>query len=192
MSDPTICDWACFAREVLIHLCLSNTKKNIGGDGLTVEIDESKFGKRKYNVGRVIEGQWVFGGFCRETKEIFMVPVEARDANTLLAVIKEYIAPGSVVISDCWKAYDCLSKEGYEHLTVNHSYNFVDPITKAHTNNIERKWLDAKRSVPRFGRRKYHFVGYLARFIFFQKYQDPDQRLHHFLLAAASLYPPTS
>jgi len=26
-----------------------------------VEIDEAKIGKRKYNCGRIIRGQWVFG-----------------------------------------------------------------------------------------------------------------------------------
>ena len=36
-----------------------------------VKIDESKFGKRKYNVSRVVEGQWVFGGICRETRKFF-------------------------------------------------------------------------------------------------------------------------
>ncbi|GFX18809.1 putative isxo2-like transposase domain protein [Trichonephila clavipes] len=33
------------------------------------------------------------------------------------------------LISDCWKAYDCLSDEGYVHLRVNHSLTFVDPET---------------------------------------------------------------
>ena len=46
--------------------------KKIGGPGLTVEIEESKFGKRKYNVGRLIEGQWVFGGICHETPRYFL------------------------------------------------------------------------------------------------------------------------
>ena len=44
----------------------------IGGIGFTVEIDESKIGKRKYNRGRVIEGQWVLSGICRENKQVFM------------------------------------------------------------------------------------------------------------------------
>jgi len=33
----------------------------IGGEGIIVEIDESKFGKRKYNRGHRVEGIWVVG-----------------------------------------------------------------------------------------------------------------------------------
>ena len=35
-------------------------------------------------------------------------------------------------MSDMWKAYDCLQDEGYNHLTVNHSLNFVDPDSLYH------------------------------------------------------------
>ena len=90
---------------------MRHTKKR-GGPGLTVEIDESKFGKRKYNVGRLIEGQWVFRVICRETRDFFLVPVEDESAETLLGVIQQYIEEGTTIISDCWKAYDCLEKEG--------------------------------------------------------------------------------
>ncbi|XP_037787789.1 uncharacterized protein LOC119583392 [Penaeus monodon] len=188
--NKTICDWASFCREVLISWCLDNESDQIGGPGEIVEIDESKFGKRKYNVGRLIEGQWVFGGVCRKSRKFFFVPVQTRDSLTLLKVIKERIHPGTTVISDCWKAYNCLETEGYQHLTVNHSYNFVDPDTKAHTNTIERKWRDAKAKVPRFGRRRYHFIGYLARAIFMMAHPEENKRLHQFLLAADRLYPP--
>ena len=51
----------------------------IGGNGLTVEIDESKFGKTKYHKGRYIKGQWIFGSICRETKQFFVIPVDKRD-----------------------------------------------------------------------------------------------------------------
>ena len=114
----------------------------IGGPGTTVEIDESKFGKIKYHQGRKIEGKWVFGGLCRETKACFLVPVERRDKETLLPIIRAQILPGTRVMSDLWRPYDCLKDEGYDHLTVNHSLNFVDPDTCAHTQDIENTWRE--------------------------------------------------
>ena len=190
LSKPTINDWASFCREVIVNWVFNKCGK-IGGPGKTVEIDESKFGRRKYNVGRVVEGQWVFGGICRETRESFMVPVPDRTGDTLLAIIRENIEPGITIISDCWRAYDCLESEGYKHLKVNHSLNFVDPDTGAHTNTIERRWRDVKNLVPKYGRRKAHFVGYLSVSYFKLYYRDTRRRLHHFLHAAAKLYPPT-
>ena len=114
-----------------------------------------------------------------------------RNAETLLEVIKEYIHEGTTIISDCWKAYNCLDNEGYSHLTVNHSVNFVDPDTRAHTNNIERVWRDAKSLVPKYGQRKYFFVGYLATAYFKLVVEDNSKRLHFFCIAASKLYPPT-
>ena len=189
LSDKTITDWCSFAREVIVNW-VSERSCKIGGEGRVVEIDESKFGKRKYNVGRLIEGQWVFGGICRETRECFMVPVENRDSETLVRLIKDYIKPGTTIISDYWKAYDCLEEEGFVHLKVNHSINFVDPVTGAHTNTIERRWRDVKSLVPKYGRRKSHFVGYLAVSYFKLYYREPLHRLHAFVKAAAQLYPP--
>ena len=54
-------------------------------------------------------------------------------------------------MSDKWKAYDCLQDEGYQHLPVKHSLNFVDPDTGAHTQGIENTWWGVKRGMPRTG-----------------------------------------
>ena len=110
-----------------------------------MEIDESKSGRRKYNRGRYTEGHWVFGGTERITGNSFLVEVEKRDAATLLPIIQHHIRPGSVIYSDEWRAYCRLGGMGYTHKTVNHSQNFVDPITGAHTQQVESMWSSCKR-----------------------------------------------
>ena len=102
LAHQTLTDWSSFCREVTYDAMVVR-KVKLGGYGHTVEIDESKFGRRKHHRGHRVEGQWVFGGYERETGNCFMVPVENRNATTLLAIIKEWIKPGTTIISDCWK-----------------------------------------------------------------------------------------
>ena len=54
--------------------------------GHIIEIDESKFGKRKYNRGRRVVGKWILWGFCRTTDECFLVefPNNRMDHHTLV------------------------------------------------------------------------------------------------------------
>ena len=78
----------CMLRDITYEVMIKNPKK-IGGPGLNVEIDESKFGKRKYKKGRVVEGSWVFGGICRERpNQTFFVVEPRKDAKTLIPWIK--------------------------------------------------------------------------------------------------------
>nr|XP_015839716.1 PREDICTED: LOW QUALITY PROTEIN: uncharacterized protein LOC107398813 [Tribolium castaneum] len=126
ISSRTLVDWFSFIREVFIFWSVQHSE-DLGGEGKTVEIDEAEIGKRKYNRGRYLDGQWVFGGIECETK-CFFVAIPDRTSETLLSIIKERILPRTTIISDCWTAYDCLSQEHYYHLIVNHSLNFVDPV----------------------------------------------------------------
>lgn len=130
LSDHTIADWLSYCREVCLEMVSRETPTLIGGEGMTVEVDESKFGKRKYNKGRVVEGQWVLGGICRETNDVFLAvcPDNKRDAPTLLDLIEHHVQKKSTIITDCWRAYDQLDQHGWQHLTVNHQYNFVGKI----------------------------------------------------------------
>ena len=155
-----------------------------------MEIDECKMGKRKYHKGRVVDGQWVLGGIERGTKNLFLVPVPNRTSRTLIPIIKERVAEGATIYTDCWRAYLALSSHGYTHRTVNHSRNFVDPDTGAHTQNIERLWRDIRCEVPRFGRKTEHFEGYLAEAQFKVMYRDPAECVHKFIEAISALYPP--
>lgn len=148
----------------------------IGGPGVVVEIDESKFGKRKYNRGHRVEGSWVFGGVeLTPDWRFFAVIVPDRKASTLVPIIKAHIAPGSIIRSDFWKAYDVLPfQEGYDyvHEKVNHSETYVDPENATHTNNIEGTWNGVKRKVPVQKRTKGKLQSCLFEFIWRRRNQS--------------------
>ena len=102
----------------------------IGGNDVIVEVDESKFGKRKYNKGHKVEGVWVLGMVERtQESRIKLIAVDNRNSETLTEKLTSSIYTGSVLYSDGWKGYRKLLERLTGHLTVNHSLNYGDPET---------------------------------------------------------------
>ena len=83
--------WICRISNIFNNtLVVMEQSSPIGGPGISVEIDESKFGKRKYHKGHAVEGQWVFGGREKNDKsKVFMIPVDNRKQETLIPLIQK-------------------------------------------------------------------------------------------------------
>lgn len=150
IGDDTIRQWYQYCRDICSNY-LVNHPFQIGGPGIVVQIDESVIAKRKYNRGHHVAERWVFGGYDCRRKVGFLEEVEDRTAATLLPLIQHHIAPGSIIHSDCWPAYGqpgvsgiSMLPQNYVHQTVNHTRYFVDPVTHAHTNNVECMWKNCK------------------------------------------------
>jgi len=161
-GSDTVADWGMFCRETML-VYMEGCSEKIGGPNKTVEIDESMFGRRKYNRGHPVKGQWVFGGVERESGRTFLVPVPDRTADTLMTVINAWIEPGTTIISDCWSAYRNLGAQGYTHRTVNHTIAFINEEGD-HTNTIESKWGHVKAYLKSYKRKEdyiYHFAHYM-------------------------------
>ena len=88
----------------------------------------------------------------------------------MIPIIKKFVEPGTVILSDCWKAYSSLKSEGYHHLTVNHSIAFKNKETGACTNLIESTWNAVKKSLPKTGTQKQHYDSYLIEYCIRKKY----------------------
>jgi transposase-like protein len=161
-STHTIVDYYSYFRQ-LVADSLNDEDWTIGGEDIIIEIDESKFGKRKHNRGKRIEGAWVIGGIERTAERKFFVQVvENRNRETIIDVLSKHILPGSIVHTDCWKGYIGIDEQlPIEHRTVNHKEGFVDGDTGVHTNTIEGKWAGLKRRITLRGRVKETLPDYL-------------------------------
>lgn len=142
----SIYDWYNLYRDFMSKSLLE-TPVQLGGVGKVVEIDESKWGrKQKNHVGRVAAySQWIFGLIERGTGRVVLLTVRTRKASELIPKITKAVLPGTIIISDEWAAYRSLPQHGFIHQTVNHSQNFVNPVTGAHTQTIEGFWGNAKQ-----------------------------------------------
>jgi ISXO2-like transposase domain len=166
LSSSTI---SCFINQFrdLITFNVKENHQKIGGEGIVVEIDESKFGKRKYNKGHLVEGVWVVGGVERTSERLFFAePVKDRTSKTLIDVIKRNVKPDTIIYSDMWKGYTSIPDLlKLEHQTVNHSVNFVNPNTGTHTNTIEGTWNGLKLNISKRNYNIDRIEGHLFEFI---------------------------
>ena len=91
--------------------------------------------------------------------------VQRRDSATLLPIIWKHVYPGTTVWSYQWRAYSRLQTAyGYDHQTVIHSENFIDPHTACHTQLIECLWDQAKTKILRTMRGSKLLESHLAEF----------------------------
>jgi transposase-like protein len=172
-SPNTVTDYMKHFRD-LAAASLDTDDTLVGGDGILVEIDESKFGKRKYNRGHRVEGAWVIGGVeATEERKMFVEVVERRDQEAITEVLSRHVLPGSVIVTDCWRGYLGIDEAlSVHHLTVNHSETFVDPHTGACTNHIEGTWGAIKARISPRNRTKAFIEGHLLEFIWRRKHSD--------------------
>lgn len=186
VSRETVADRFSFCREVCL-LGLDeefDQEGKIGGDGIVVEVDECKIGRRKFQRGRVVEGSWILGMIERGHSEKYRLeicPDNKRDSITLIDLIKKHVAIGTTIHSDCWKGYFDLKLHGYHHDTVNHSEEFVNSQTGAHTQNIESSWRYMRRFLSRGGVHKDTLADHLSEFLWRRRVKklkrDPFKQL---------------
>ena len=101
-----------------------------------------------------------------------MQVVHTQNAATLLSIINNHVAPGTIIYSDEWDAYyriGSLPNVG-SHSTVNHSLTFVDPLTGTHTQHVKSYWKRCKTKLKWMkGCVEYQIPSYLDEFMWLER-----------------------
>lgn len=161
-STVTLRYWKMFVRNVCVEHFLTHPQI-IGGDGCTIEIDESLSPPSRNKIGRIVSHLWVFGGYEESAKGGFLVMVPSRDSATLVGLIKKFIRPGTTIISGSWRPQDRLGLQGCNDLRVNHRCNFMDPTSLGG----DTLWQEAKR---KNNRGEHGGNSYLAEYMWRKKF----------------------
>ena len=127
---------------------------------------------------------WIFGGVVRgDSTQCFVEFVPNRSREVLVEVISRQVAPSSTIVSDLWRGYTnlplYLPTYNIEHLTINHSTNFVNPNNEmAHTQTIKGLWSILKRKLRIKGTNHGKKIGYyIAEILYRRKYGENDDNL---------------
>lgn len=134
------------------------------------------------------------GIFDTYTKKGIIIYIPNRSCQTLESAILKHVLPGTEIWTDCWRGYANLNNldgvSPYVHKTVNHSRNFVDPITGVCTNYVEGYWSSFKQYLRRLGvMQSPMLLEYIDQFMWRQFYgQTPAERFHSLIQQITEKY----
>lgn len=199
LSKSTIIDYYSYCREVA-EVIISHSNLVLGGEGKTVQIDETFLTKRKYNRGRVTEQMTttVLGLYCKEDKCGLFFKVNAKSKEELWPYIKKYVDfSTSRICTDSAKQYvgvEQMFATSTVHLRTNHSIGeFVDKSNPLNTiNDLENqnKLLKASIKCRKTPKLLHQYMAlYSYRNVYLKKYSDRGSKIMQFLLDIKKVYP---
>jgi transposase-like protein len=147
------------------------------------------------------ERVWVFGLVERslpdqvDDSKCYLQVVDDREAKTLISIIYDKCVEGTTIFSDCWSSYQKIKEfKNFNHQTVNHSLNFIDPNTGTCTNRIESIWNACKTKFKEMrGCGRFMIQSYIDEYIWrFNNKVTTDRKAAYFLILSeiAKFYKP--
>lgn len=69
----------------------------VGEEGFVVEVNDTRWGKRKYNSGFCFDCVWVVRGVERTKITVLLQEIDDRSYEDLQDIFKTYFKPGSII-----------------------------------------------------------------------------------------------
>jgi len=142
---------------VLRRLRLALQEKSLvklGGEGKTVEVDETFIGGLSRNMHKEVRARKIKGtggrdktlvvGFLERGGKVRTSVPNNRRKRTMHKEVKQNVSAGSILFTDELKSYNDLAEE-FAHKVINHAVAYVDG--NVHTNNLENCWSLVKRGL---------------------------------------------
>jgi transposase-like protein len=142
---------------VLQRLRLALQEKSLvklGGEGKTVEVDETFIGGLSRNMHKEVRARKIKGtggrdktlvvGFLERGGKVRTSVPNNRRKHTMHKEVKQNVSAGSILFTDELKSYNDLADE-FAHKVINHAVAYVDG--NVHTNNLENYWSLVKRGL---------------------------------------------
>jgi IS1 family transposase len=168
----------------------------IGGQGVTVEADETYLTAKKAARGRDVRTNptWLWGAVERGSNRSIIVIVPDRTAQTLAQLIQTYIRPGSTIVTDGFASYPpAIANQLFmQHKVVIHRQNFVNPTDlEAHTQTIDGKWGNYKLDTHKHlrGIHDIPLDHHIKEYNWRERYGDREMILFNFWTQVAQAYP---
>jgi hypothetical protein len=169
----------------------------IGGEGKTVEADETFIGGR--DLDGAPDDKAIVMGVVERGGDVVTRHIQSRAGDVLIPQIAKAVKAGSKVHTDDWTGYlSLIERHGFDHKTVNHSekeyvryeHTFDENrqlhTEKVHTNTIEAFWANLKRGIKGtyVHVSKKHLQSYLHEFEYRHNLRHAPYLMFDCLLAA--------
>ncbi len=126
----------------------------LGGEGKTVEVDETFIGGLSRNMHKEVRARKIQGtggrdktlvvGFLERGGKVRTSVPGNRRKHTMHKEVRQNVSVGSILFTDELPSYNDLAGE-FAHKVINHAVAYVDG--NVHTNNLENYWSLLKRGV---------------------------------------------
>jgi transposase len=136
-------------HEVRKYMAALDSDDPLGGEGSTVQIDETLIGGRVIGqgMGPHADQKQTVMGMLEVDGELITRVIPNRTKKTIQPVIMEHVLPGTIIHTDEHHGYKGINMRGYRHQTVCHSHGeYVSPYG-ATVNSIEGFWNILKRGI---------------------------------------------